>query len=665
MMESQVLQKEQLQSWMHSWLGALSAKLREDIEAMRERQSSVQDSVFDRGLPTHTNTNGMAEYNLLLYLTLLPPEKLALITILEVMRMSGSGGIADGMKATRGMLAVAKGVEREYRAETIRSVAGIDSPLWLRTIDPQTQKPSPQLIQQVWEQVGKIGEGDTRRARNQRIGSHDVALEESLKAVWTPPWSELVHVAVGGYLLKALISAAKVTRSGIDPDTGAKTHEEQLAFAHELDYVHGKQLGLIRLNPVVASRLARDSTRIAIHPKHLPMLVPPNPWKAPEDGGYLLHRVPIMRFKKSAEHMLYLDEAAKQGHLEPVYHGLDVLSGTPWTINRKVFEIVLSAWNSGEAIADIPASREKSNYDIPVRPQKADEDPAARAAYLQRVKAVLSQQRKDHAERCKFNYNIEIARSYLHDTFYLPHNMDFRGRAYPIPPHLSPVGDDLCRGLLQFGVKRPLGNTGLRWLQIHLANVYGYDKASFEERARFAVDHEDDIFDSADNPLNGRRWWLKAEDPWQCLATCFDLAAALRSPDPEAYESFLPVHQDGTCNGMQHYAALGGDVKGARAVNLENGDRPADIYTRVADIVNKVIEEDRASGLPVAQLFQGPVGRKVVKQTVMTTVYGVTFIGARAQIAKQLAARGDVAAEDLFSVSAYLARTVRVQACAE
>jgi DNA-directed RNA polymerase len=56
---------------------------------------------------------------------------------------------------------------------------------------------------------------------------------------------------------------------------------------------------------------------------------------------------------------------------------------------------------------------------------------------------------------------------------------------------------------------------------------------------------------------------------------------------------------------MQHYAALGGDVRGAKAVNLENGDRPADIYSGVADIVNKVIADDRATG-----------------HTVMTTVYG-------------------------------------------
>lgn len=133
----------------------------------------------------------------------------------------------------------------------------------------------------------------------------------------------------------------------------------------------------------------------------------------------------------------------------------------------------------------------------------------------------------------------------------------------------------------------------------------------------------------------------------------------MRSPNPELYESSLPVHQDGTCNGMQHYAALGGDVRGAKAVNLENGDRPADIYTGVADIVNRVIAQDQKDGHTTASLIPGPVGRKIVKQTVMTTVYGVTFVGARDQIAKQLVHKGEISQEHIYVVSAYLAKTVR------
>jgi DNA-directed RNA polymerase len=115
-----------------------------------------------------------------------------------------------------------------------------------------------------------------------------------------------------------------------------------------------------------------------------------------------------------------------------------------------------------------------------------------------------------------------------------------------------------------------------------------------------------------------------------------ELKAALESPDPKKYVSHLPVHQDGTCNGLQHYAALGGDLWGAQQVNLLPGDRPADVYSAVADLVKLGIAEDLASGSFLAKAVDGKITRKVVKQTVMTNVYGVTFIGAKAQVLKQI-----------------------------
>lgn len=42
----------------------------------------------------------------------------------------------------------------------------------------------------------------------------------------------------------------------------------------------------------------------------------------------------------------------------------------------------------------------------------------------------------------------------------------------------------------------------------------------------------------------------------------------------------------------------------------------------------------------------------------MTTVYGVTFIGAREQIERQLKERGDIPEESCWDASAYLAKQV-------
>ena len=135
---------------------------------------------------------------------------------------------------------------------------------------------------------------------------------------------------------------------------------------------------------------------------------------------------------------------------------------------------------------------------------------------------------------------------------------------------------------------------------------------------------------------------MNADDPWQCLATCFELTAALRSQNPTAYVCRLPIHQDGSCNGLQHYAALGGDLEGAKQVNLEPADRPQDVYSGVAQLVAADIERQAQEGNEVAIALRGHITRKIVKQTVMTNVYGVTFIGAKAQIYRALKDKGDI-----------------------
>ncbi len=127
-------------------------------------------------------------------------------------------------------------------------------------------------------------------------------------------------------------------------------------------------------------------------------------------------------------------------------------------------------------------------------------------------------------------------------------------------------------------------------------------------------------------------------------------------PDPHA----LPVHQDGTCNRVQHYAALGGGVHGARQVNLGTTDRPSGVYTYVANMVEKRMQEEpeRGPNNKMARMLIGNVSRKVMKQTVMMTVYGVTFVGARQQIDRQLKDHGDIPAEECYMAAPYLAKQV-------
>lgn len=233
--------------------------------------------------------------------------------------------------------------------------------------------------------------------------------------------------------------------------------------------------------------------------------------------------------------------------------------------------------------------------------------------------------------------------------------MDFRGRVYPIPPHLNHLGSDLARSLLVFHKAKPLGVDGFSWLKLHCINLTGFKKRdSIRERLLYAEQIMDEILDSADNPLTGRMWWTKSDEPWQTLGACLEIAKVHRSGSPETFMSSYPIHQDGSCNGLQHYAALGRDAAGAYSVNLVPCDIPQDVYNAVAVLVEEARKKDAQNGNETARVLDGFVKRKVIKQTVMTTVYGVTRYGARLQIARQLKDIDEFPKDFVWQASNYL-----------
>ena len=116
-----------------------------------------------------------------------------------------------------------------------------------------------------------------------------------------------------------------------------------------------------------------------------------------------------MRFKDSQEQQSYLKHASERGNLELVYAGLDVLGSTPWQINRKVFDVVLKVWNSGERMCKIPPVV----YDVPEsqKPEDCETDQKSRMVYLARQKAWSEGKSNNHLDRCSVNYKVEIARA--------------------------------------------------------------------------------------------------------------------------------------------------------------------------------------------------------------------------------------------------------------
>ncbi len=66
----------------------------------------------------------------------------------------------------------------------------------------------------------------------------------------------------------------------------------------------------------------------------------------------------------------------------------------------------------------------------------------------------------------------------------------------------------------------------------------------------------------------------------------------------------------------------------------------------VIKCVDKDIADPNSQHHDLAKKISGNIKRKTIKQTVMTSVYGVTFIGAREQIYRQLKDQAFLKSED-------------------
>lgn len=384
----------------------------------------------------------------------------------------------------------------------------------------------------------------------------------------------------------------------------------------------------------------------------LPLVIPPRPWTSTTSGAYLMQSTDLVRTITGQYKLNQLKAASDNGQLSKIFDSLNYLGNTAWKVNGELLDLMIELFNGqGDMELDI----------IGPHLPRVEERKAKQAMTYEEKQSRKRTKKLFHelfALRMDLLYKLSVANFYRDQVIWTPSSLDFRGRVYPVAPHCSHIGNDVSRSLLSFAEGKKLGVNGLNWLKVHLVNVHGQlKKSSLKDRMQYANHHMDEIFDSADRPLDGNGWWKGGSEPWQTLLACMEITKAIRSGDPENYVSHMAVHMDGSCNGLQHYAALGQDEYGARQVNLVPADRPQDVYSEVANLVEKKRAEDAHDGVLIAQQLEGKVTRKVVKQTVMTVVYGVTFVGGRLQIEKQLKDL-DVPTEIIFKASVYVVQEV-------
>ncbi|XP_057491501.1 DNA-directed RNA polymerase 2B, chloroplastic/mitochondrial-like [Actinidia eriantha] len=613
------------------------------FEPLRDKIAAEQESYWQG-----KNKMGYAPY-----LDQLPADMMSVITMHKLMGLLMTGGEHGSARVVQASLVVGEAIEQEVRIHKFLEKTK------KRKADESTKIEGDSSGTSIQEQ-DKLRKTVTNLMKKQKLHAVRNIVKEQDRS---KPWDQDAKAKVGSRLIELLIQTAY-----IQPPTdqlGDGPPDIRPAFVHTSKTVvkeaknTSKRYGVIECDPLVLKGLERTARHMVI--PYVPMLVPPVKWRSFDKGGHLFLPSYVMRTHGAKQQREAVRRAPRK-QLEPVFEALDTLGSTKWRVNKRLLSVMDRIWASGGRIADLV-----DRNDIPL-PEKPDtEDEALLKKWKWKVRSVKKENRERHSGRCDLELKLAVARKMKDEEgFFYPHNVDFRGRAYPMHPHLNHLGSDVCRGILEFAEGRPLGKSGLHWLKIHVANLFagGVDKLSHEGRIAFTENHLDDIFDSADRPLEGRRWWLNAEDPFQFLAACINLSEALRSSSPETTISHIPVHQDGSCNGLQHYAALGRDKLGAAAVNLVAGEKPADVYSGIAARVLDIMRKDAQKDPEVfpdalrARILINEVDRKLVKQTVMTSVYGVTYIGARDQIKKRLKERNAITDDaELFGAACYAAKT--------
>ena len=373
----------------------------------------------------------------------------------------------------------------------------------------------------------------------------------------------------------------------------------------------------------------------AVSPEFWPMVAKPQPWTGPFNGGYYTRMPRPLPLVKNAR-STYMQEL-EAVDMPNVYAAINAVQDTAYRVDGWVLEVMETLWNLGHDVASLP---KREPMALPVKPTNIEESEDALKEWKKAAAKVYATNVRLLSRRMQFDQGVKMARRFVGEpAIYMPHQLDFRGRMYAVPL-LSFQGPDWMKGLLRFAEGKPVeGEDAATNLMIQGANLWGFDKGTIDERMEWVDDHFAEIKLAGTDPL-ANFWWADADAPWQFLQWCREWVGFQQAG--YGFVSSFICSADGTCNGLQHFSAMLRDPVGGAAVNLVPGDKPSDIYAKVAEVVtaklclisscNGGVTKDVAprTGAQWAKAWLDfGVDRKVAKRPVMVLPYGGTQYSTR------------------------------------
>jgi DNA-directed RNA polymerase, mitochondrial len=401
----------------------------------------------------------------------------------------------------------------------------------------------------------------------------------------------------------------------------------------------------LRLTDALDIRLTDEVKRVVMsNPWLLPLDTPPVPWSQVDAGGlpstHWAHPISLLT-RRSAELERAVRRAIKRGRMSMVLAGINALQAVPFVINEPVLNVVMKMRPTVPVLPERFTRHLTKRGNLPTWLTKKED--AALRWQMEKLQAESWDRDMIYAE-----YAATLKR------FWVPLQMDLRGRLYGVPYFNFQLGDHV-RGLFLLADGERIGEDGLQSLKVHVAaladgndwsDVAKPSRLNKEERIAWVDRNLQHLRRVGEDVERGVPTHRPEDEPIQFLAACFELYRALQEgPD---FITRLPLSFDGSCNGLQHYCAITRDEHVGRLVNLIDSDTIEDFYSHVAA---------RANTLLASWGVNSQIDRDLAKQPTMSYFYGVTLSGMRRQIRKFLA-KNNQSMADAFKIAKVIYQAV-------
>lgn len=405
-----------------------------------------------------------------------------------------------------------------------------------------------------------------------------------------------------------------------------KSQPLELGTAKDLTSKTGKTYDARKLmvTPELENYLAEYETAILSREhRECPMVVKPRKWTSIDEGGYAydLSHFPTNIFMRQrlATNNPFMKAYAKRlrsgrTDMSALYDSVNAIQETPFEINQDILRVMESIMQTrGDCYGFPLLCREEL-------PDRCPEDATEEEKERRNKQAAIIHEREGRrkVQVLKIKSMLHRARTYAsYQRLYFPHNIDYRGRVYPMTVDIHPQGDDKVKSLLLFAEPKAITNheEGLYYLALvgatHsdalMEDGRTLSKVNFDTRYKWILEHTPQIIEAADNPLpeyDTAWWWEVSQDehPWNFLAFCFEWKYAHEWIEEHGtlvgFKPKVSLPFDGSCSGLQHYSAMLKDKVGGRTVNLTPNKEVGDVYSETAKHVTDILVRITKHGYP-------------------------------------------------------------------